>query len=126
MGMQTMSQGNNGLDMNLMMPMLMMDNDSDGDNLLNMVMINSMMGGMDTADGFANNFNMLLPMLMMDSDDDDSDTDLDMLVLLTAMQSQAPGSAMGASSMMPLLMMDSGSNNQELLMFMSMMGSQQC
>ena len=30
--------------------------------------------------------------------------DMDMLVLLTAMQSQAPGSAMGANAMMPLLM----------------------
>ena len=82
------------------------------------------MGGMDTADGFANNFNMLLPMLL--GDDSEGETDLDMLVLLTAMQSQAPGTAMGANSMMPLLMMDSSSNNQELLMFMSMMNNQQC
>ena len=65
---------------------------------------------------------MLLPIFMIDSDD----TDVDMLVILTAMQSQAPGSAMGANAMMPLLMMDSGSNNQELLMFMSMMNNQQC
>ena len=56
----------------------------------------------------------------------DGEMDLDMLVLLTAMQSQAPGSAMGANSMMPLLMMDSSSSNTELIMFMSMMNTQQC
>ena len=103
----------------------MMDDSSD-DSLMKMVLINSMMGGMDSADGFANNFNMLLPLLIGSEDDDDSETDLDMLVLLTAMQSQAPGSAMGAQSMMPLLMMDSSGSNQELIMFMAMMGSQQC
>merc|ERR1711956_15921 len=95
--MQTMSQGNTGLDMNTMLPILLM---------------NLMMGGMDSETGFANNFNMMLPMLMMNDEedseedsDDDSGFDMSMLVLLTAMQSQAPGSAMGANAMMPLLMM---------------------
>ena len=58
--------------------------------------------------------------------DDDSGFDMSMLVLLTAMQSQAPGSAMGANAMMPLLMMDGSGSNQELIMFMSMMNNQQC
>ena len=102
-----------------------MDDESDDDHLMKMVLMSSMMGGMDSQDGFANNFNMLLPMLMSD-EGDDSEGDMDMLVLLTAMQSQAPGSAMGATSMLPLLLMDSSGSNQELLMFMSMMNNQQC
>ena len=123
--MQTMSQGNKGLDMNAMLPFLLMDDESDDDHLMKMVLMSSMMGGMDNQVGFANNFNMLLPMLMTE-EGEAGESDMDMLVLLTAMQSQAPGSALGATSMLPLLLMDSSSNNQELLMFMSMMSNQQC
>ena len=122
--MQTMSEGNNCLDINTRMPFLLMDDTSDSDNLLRMVMMSSMTGGMDSPDGFANNFNMLLPLLLGSEDGDDGDND--MLFILLAMQSQAPGSSMGSSAMLPLLMMDSDSNNQELIMFMSMMGNQQC
>merc|ERR1711935_845741 len=103
--MQTMSQGNNGLDMNTMLPFLLMGNeDSDSDNVLLMVMMNSMTGGMDSPQGIEHNFNLMM-----------------------AMQSQAPGSAMGSNAMLPLLMMNEGSdNNQELIMFMSMMNNQHC
>ena len=38
---------------------------SDRDLLL-MVLISSMTGGMDNADGFANNFNVLLPLLLLE------------------------------------------------------------
>ena len=66
---------------------------------------------------------MLLPMLL---GDDDSEGDLDMLVILMAMQSQAPGSSMGANSMLPLLMMDQEGDNQTLLFFMMMNSNQNC
>ena len=121
--MQTMSEGNTGLDMNTMLPFLLIDDSSDSDNLLLMVMMSSMTGGMDSADEFANNFNMLLPLLL---GSDSSDGDSDMLFILMAMQSQAPGSAMGANAMLPLFLMDSNSNNQELIMFMAMVGNQDC
>ena len=121
--LQTMSEGNNGLDINSMMPFLLMDDSSDSDNLMMMVLMSSMTGGMDTSDGFANNFNMLLPLLL---GDDSSDGDDDMLFILLAMQSQAPGSSMGSSAMLPMLMMSSDSNNQELIMFMAMMNNQNC
>ena len=122
--LQTMSKGNNGLDMNAMMPFLLMDDSSDSDNLMKMVLMSSLAGGMDSSDGFANNFNMLLPLLLGSEDGDKGDED--MLFILLAMQSQAPGSSMGSSAMLPLLMMSSDSNNQELIMFMAMMNNQNC
>ena len=121
--LQTMAEGNNGLDINSMMPFLLMDDSSDSDNLMMMVLMSSMTGGMDSADGFANNFNMLLPLLL---GDDSSDGDDDMLFILLAMQSQAPGSSVGSSAMLPMLMMSSDSNNQELIMLMAMMNNQNC
>ena len=122
--MQTMSEGHNGLDMNTMMPFLLMDDSSDRDNLLLMVMMSSMSGGMDSSDGFANNFNMLLPLLLGSEDGDEGDSD--MLFILMAMQSQAPGSAISSNTMLPLLLMDSESDNSELIMFMAMMNNQNC
>ena len=83
-----------------------------------------MTGGMDSSDGFANNFNMLLPLLLGSEDGDEGDSD--MLFILMAMQSQAPGSSMSSNTMLPLLLMDSESNNSELIMFMAMMNNQNC
>ena len=121
--LQTMSEGNNGLDINSMMPFLLMDDSSDSDNLMKLVLMSSMTGGMDSSAGFENNFNMLLPLLL---GDDSSDGDDDMLFILLAMQSQAPGSSMNSSAMLPLLMMSSDGTNQELIMFMAMMNNQNC
>ena len=121
--MQAMSEGNRGLDLTTMMPFLLMEEESDSDSLLLMVMMNSMTGDLDSQEGFANNFNMLLPLLM---GEDDSEGDMDMLVILMAMQSQSPGSAMGANAMLPLLMMDSESDNQDLIFFMMMNSNQKC
>ena len=70
--------------------MLLLDDDSDSsDSLLMMVLLNSMTGGMNSAQGFDNNFNMLLPLLLM-SDDSGSSAglDTDLFVLMMAMQSQ--------------------------------------
>lgn len=121
--LQTMSQGNRALDMNIMLPFLLMDDATENDNLMLLVLMNSMTGGMDHMDGFGNNFNLLLPLLL---GSDDNDGDNDMLFILLAMQSQAPGSAMNSNAMLPLLLMDSGSNNEQLIMFMAMMGNQNC
>ena len=59
------------------------------------------------------------------ADADDGGLDTDLLILLTAMQSQAPGSKFGADALLPILMMSDSNNNQELLMFMSML-SKKC
>ena len=99
------------------------DDSSDSNDLLFMVIMSSLTGGMDSTDGFANNFNMLLP-LLLGSENDKSDSD--MLFILLAMQSQAPGSSMGSSAMLPLLMMNDESSNEELIMFMAMMNNQNC
>ena len=122
--LQTMSEGNNGLDINSMMPFLLMEDSSDSDHLMKLVLMSSMTGGMDSSAGFENNFNMLLPLLLGSEDGDKGDED--MLFILLAMQSQAPGSSMNSSAMLPLLMMSSDSNNQELIMFMAMMNNQNC
>jgi len=122
--LQIMSEGNRGLDMNTVLPFLVMDAASDNDDRLLMVMINSMTGGLDSSDGFANNFNMLLPLLLGSEGGDDGDSD--MLFILMAMQSQAPGSSMGSKTILPLLLMDTESDNTELIMFMAMMNNQSC
>lgn len=41
---------------------------------------------------------------------------------MMAMQANAPGSPMGSDQILPLLMMKDGSDNEELIIFMSMMG----
>ena len=45
---------------------------------------------------------------------------MDMLVLMMAMQSQAPNSAFGTDMMLPLLLMDDSGDNEMLLFFMMM------
>jgi len=70
--------------------MLLLDDDADdSDSLLMMVLLNSMTGGMNSAQGFDNNFNMLLPLLLMSDDSASSDgIDTNLFVLMMAMQSQ--------------------------------------
>ena len=55
--LQIMSEGKNGLDMSTMLPFIMMDDQSEDDHLLRMVLINSILGEMDTTEGFDNDFN---------------------------------------------------------------------
>ena len=43
--------GNAGLNMDILMPYLILENDNDNDNILLMVMMNSLTGGLDTAEG---------------------------------------------------------------------------
>jgi hypothetical protein len=117
--MQTM--GDSPISMDAVLPMmLMMDDDSDMDSILMMVMLGSMTGGMNSQHGFDNNFNMLLPLLLMDSDDGSDDSSMDLLVLMMAMQSQAPNSAFGTGMMLPLLLMDDDGDNETLMFFMMM------
>ena len=121
--MQTLSEGNNGLDLDIIMPFILMENDSETDNLLLMVMMNSITGGMDSADGFDQNFNVLLPLLFSDSTDG---LDHDLLVLLLALQSMSPDTTMNTTSMLPLLLMEGEKSNTELVMFMTMLNNQKC
>ena len=58
------SMGNSPVGMDMILPFLMMDQQDSDSNLLLMVMLNSMTGGMNSQQGFDNNFNMLLPLMM--------------------------------------------------------------
>ena len=55
--LQLMSEGKNGLDMSTMLPFIMMDDQSEDDHLLRMILINSIVGEMNTIEGFDNDFN---------------------------------------------------------------------
>ena len=91
-----------------------------------------MNGGMTTEQGFDNSFNMLLPLMLLSEDDrrkrrSTDGVDLDMLVLMMAMQSQAPGTTMGTNVMLPLLLMsDESADSNESLMFFMMMNNGPC
>ena len=60
------SMGNQPIGMSQMMPFMLLSDKSDDSTLLMMVMMNSMTGGLNTQQGFDNNFNMLLPLLLED------------------------------------------------------------
>merc|ERR1712150_355532 len=118
MGMQTMGDSPVGMESIFPLMFLLDDEGNSTDSVLLMVLLNSMTGGMNTQQGFDNNFNMMLPLLLMDDSDDTGS--MDMLVLMMAMQSQAPGSAFGTDMMLPLLLMDDSGDNETLLFFMMM------
>ena len=122
--MQTMSEGNNGLDIDLIMPYLVLkDESNDDENLLLMVLMNSVSSELDSEDGFRDNFNLLLPLLL---ESDNGQDNSDMLFILMAMQSQAPGTNVSSNTLLPLLLMDTESNNQLLIFFMAMMNNKKC
>ena len=124
--MQAMSDGNNGLDINLIMPYLMMNYETeanDEDNLLLMVLMNLISGEMDSKDGFRDNFNLLVPLLL---GPEDREFDSDMLLILMAMQSQSPDSGVSSNTLLPLLLMDTESSNKQLIFFMSMINNRKC
>jgi hypothetical protein len=135
--MQTMG-GQGTVQMDTLLPlMLSSDSGAVNDDLMLMIMMSAMSGGLNSQQGkylqhqlilkfsgFDNNFNLMLPLLL---GDDDSDIDTDLLVLMMAMQSQAPGTAMNTDMMLPLLLMNDGSDNQNLLFFMMMFnGKNRC
>ena len=73
------------------MPLLLLDDATDSDSLLLMVMMNSMSGGLDSQSGFDANFNLLLPLLIYDCADSDTDCkkkQKNLMVVMMAMQSQ--------------------------------------
>ena len=117
--MQTMGDSPVGMDNIFPLLFLLDDEGNSTDSVLLMVLLNSMTGGMNSQQGFDNNFNMMLPLLLLDGEDND-DSQSDMLVLMMAMQSQAPGSAFGTDMMLPLLLMDDSGDNETLLFFMMM------
>jgi len=124
--MQTMSEGNNGLDVNLISPYLILKDgmeSNDDENLLLMVLMNSVSSEMDSEDGFRDNFNLLLPLLLESDNASDSS---DMLFILMAMQSQAPGTNVSSNTLLPLLLMETQSNNELLIFFMAMINNKKC
>ena len=89
--MMMQSMGNSPVGMNQMMPFLMMNDKSEDDSLMMMVMLSSMTGGMESQQGFDNNFNMMLPMLLNDCEDDDDECakkQQNMMIMMMSMQSQ--------------------------------------
>jgi hypothetical protein len=91
------------------------------DSLLTMVLLNSMTGGMKTEEGFANNFNLLLPLVMQECENNDVTCEKkqkNLMVMMMAMQSQAPNTNMGSNIMLPLLLMDDEKDNQNLMFYM--------
>ena len=85
------SMGNQPIGLNSMMPFIMMNDQDEDSSLLMMIMMNSMTGGMDSQQGFDNNFNMMMPLLMNGCDDGDDECEKkqkNMFVLMMAMQSQ--------------------------------------
>jgi len=120
MMMMMQSMGNSPISMNQLMPFLLMEQSEE--SVLMMVLVNSITGGMDTQQGFDNNFNILLQ-LLLDESDKDSDSDMDstnLMVTMMAMQSQAPNTRMGPNMMLPLLLMDDNSDNEKLMFYMMM------
>ena len=74
-----------------MMPLMLLDDQSDSDSLLLMVMMNSMTGGLNSQSAFDSNFNMLMPLLMSDCANSDADCkkkQKNMMVMMMTMQSQ--------------------------------------
>ena len=121
--MMFQSQGDSPIAMEQMMPFLMLSDKSDSDNLLLMVMMNSMTGGLNEQEGFDSNFNLLLPLALEECAANDAvceKKNKDMMILLMAMQSNAPSTTMGPDMMLPLLLMDDTSNNEDLIFFMMM------
>jgi len=86
-----------------------------------------------TYSAYQNNFNMLLPLAMIDCDEKTTDDDKakceqdreKMIVILMAMQSNAPGSPVTSQQILPLLLMRDNQSNEELIIFMTMMSQQQ-
>lgn len=119
--MQTM--GNSPVQMDQMMPFFLLQDKDDDASLLMMVMMNSMTGGLTTQSGFDSNFNLLLPLALKDCASGDSACEKqkkDMMIMLFAMQSKSPDTAMGPDMMLPMLLMDDSSNNEDLIFLMMM------
>merc|ERR1712008_471006 len=116
---QMMSDGS-GLNMDSMLPMLMLgDDDDEMSEVLMMVLMSSLGSGRQEASTYDSGFNMMLP-LMMAGDDADSD------MMMMMMQAQSPSTGSTMDSMLPMMLMKDDSDNSSLLMFMMMSQGQQC
>ena len=117
------SMGSNSMGMLQLLPFLADDDADDEDSLLMMTLMNSMTGGMNTQGGFDNGFNMMMPLLMKTCSAGDEACEKkkkNLMVVMMAMQSQAPDTGMGPNMMLPMMLMDKGSNNEDLIFFMMM------
>jgi len=99
----------------------MEDTESDS-GLLAMVMMNSLTGGLTDPNKFDHDFNLLVPLALKDCEEDEKceKKKSDLMVVLMAMQAGNPNSPMSTESILPILLMKDSSNNQNLLMFMTM------
>lgn len=124
---QTM--GDNPLNMDQIMPYILLPSflnstdtaDDSNQGILMMILLSSMTGGLNEPQGFANSFNMLLPLILADNStnaDDDS-----LLILMLTMQSQSPETAIGSNMMLPLLLMSDDSSNEVLMFYMMTQGT---
>ena len=67
---------------------------------------------------------MLLPLLISKDGDNEQKN---LMVMMMAMQSQAPNTQMGSDMILPMLLMNDDSNNENLMMYMMMsMGKPEC
>ena len=73
MMMQTM--GDSPVQINQLAPFLLMDDLADDSNLMLMILLNMMNGGMNTEVGFQDNFNLMMPLLLTDDCSDETDPD---------------------------------------------------
>jgi len=73
MMMQTM--GDSPVQINQLAPFLLMDDLADDSNLMLMILLNMMNGGMNTQVGFQDNFNLMMPLLLTDDCSDETDAD---------------------------------------------------
>ena len=73
MMMQTM--GDSPVQINQLAPFLLMDDLAEDSNLMLMILLNMMNGGMNTQVGFQDNFNLMMPLLLTDDCSDETDAD---------------------------------------------------
>lgn len=71
--MQTM--GDSPVQINQLAPFLLMDDLAEDSNLMLMILLNMMNGGMNTQVGFQDNFNLMMPLLLTDDCSDETDAD---------------------------------------------------
>lgn len=74
--------------------------------------------------GFNANFNMMMPFIIMDCKDG-TPQDIstcksdrrDIMIIMLAMQTQAPGTTMHANSIVPLMMMSDKESNNDVILY---------
>lgn len=122
--MMFMSSGEAGLDTAAMLPLLMEETmfeegNFDHDKKLLFWVMMSMMTAEQDQQGLNNNFNMMLPLVMRNCNDAACEAQKrNIMMVMVAMQSNAPQTSFGPDMMIPLMLIGNTDNNQELIFFM--------